>query len=98
MSGTMARMRRQLEQVAAEGDADALCALSVMHCDGIGGPVDFVEARRLLEQAAAKGHALAHGALATLLSPPSGDAVGALSPPSAGDTVASSAAAIYCLR
>ena len=48
---------RQLETAAAQGHADAQCALGVMHRNGNGGPVDFAEARRLFGLAAAQGHA-----------------------------------------
>ena len=40
--------RHRLGLAAAQGDADAQCALGVMHYEGRGGPVDLAEARRLL--------------------------------------------------
>ena len=49
--------RHRLGLAAAQGDADAQCALSVMHYHGRGGPVNFAEARRLLGFAAAQGDA-----------------------------------------
>ena len=55
--------RHRLGLAAAQGDADAQCALGCMHRDGQGGPVNFAEARRLLGRAAAQGHAFAQNVL-----------------------------------
>ena len=49
--------RHRLGLAAAQGDADAQCALGGMHYCGQGGPVNFAEARRLYGLAAAQGHA-----------------------------------------
>ena len=49
--------RHRLGLAAAQGDADAQCALGVMHYEGQGGLVDLAEARRLLGLAAAQGDA-----------------------------------------
>ena len=49
---------RLFKQLAAAGDAYALCAMATMHLNGWGTPKDPGEAFRLFGQAAGKGYAL----------------------------------------
>ena len=63
--------RHRLGLAAAQGDANAQCALGVMHHFGRGGPVDFAEGRRLYGLAAAQGHADAQYDLCLLYTSPS---------------------------
>ena len=59
--------RRLLGLAAAQGVADAQCALAGMFYEGRGGPKDEVEARRLCGLAAAQRHAGAQSGLAGML-------------------------------
>jgi TPR repeat protein len=61
-----AKARLWFEKAAAQGDAEALYNLGVLHAKGRGVPQDPARARALWEEAAAKGHAQAQANLGVM--------------------------------